>query len=134
MPVKAGDRALTVPYAHRIADSLSMDRTLPLHVALLLGLTALAVSAAPAAEPDGARQRALVHLVRQDCGSCHGMTLKGGLGVALLPEDLKDKDVEGLAAIILDGIPNTPMPPWRGLLTEADARWIADQLKKGFPQ
>jgi len=80
------------------------------------------------------RSAELTSLVRQDCGSCHGMTLKGGLGVALLPEDLKDKDVEGLAAIILDGIPNTPMPPWRGLLTEADARWIADQLKKGFPQ
>jgi len=39
-----------------------------------------------AAEPPPARQAALVDLVRQDCGSCHGMTLKGGLGRSLLPE------------------------------------------------
>lgn len=102
---------------------------------LLLGFASVAaVAQATTARIDARHERELVRLVRQDCGSCHGMTLKGGLGVALLPEDLKDKDVEGLAAIILDGIPNTPMPPWRGLLTEADARWIADQLKKGFPQ
>jgi hypothetical protein len=31
------------------------------------------------------RQKELIHLVRQDCGSCHGMTLQGGLGPALLP-------------------------------------------------
>ncbi|MFO1114284.1 MAG: cytochrome c [Beijerinckiaceae bacterium] len=77
---------------------------------------------------------ALVSLVRQDCGSCHGMTLKGGLGAPLLPDALADKETESLISIILDGVPNTPMPPWRGLLSEADARWIAEQLKKGFPQ
>lgn len=76
----------------------------------------------------------LVSLVRQDCGSCHGMTLKGGLGAPLLPDNLADKETESLISIILDGVPNTPMPPWRGLLSEADARWIAEQLKKGFPQ
>ena len=32
-------------------------------------------------------------------------------------------------AIILDGIPGTAMPPWRPLISEADARWIADYLK-----
>ena len=54
------------------------------------------LTAALAAEPDVARQKQLVHLVRQDCGSCHGMTLNGGLGPALLPETLKDKPAEGL--------------------------------------
>lgn len=81
--------------------------------------------------PDPARQAQLTHLVRQDCGSCHGMTLKGGLGRALLPESLKDYDTEGLVAIILDGIPGTPMPPWRGLLNEAEALWIVEKLKTG---
>ena len=34
------------------------------------------------------RQDQLRYLLRQDCGSCHGMTLKGGLGPALLPDNL----------------------------------------------
>ncbi len=80
-----------------------------------------------------ARQKALVHLVRQDCGSCHGMTLKGGLGKPLLPRDLKDFSAEALAGIILDGVPDTPMPPWRGQLNEAEALWIARKLKESFP-
>jgi len=88
------------------------------------------ISHAGAAE----RSRELTALVREDCGSCHGMTLKGGLGAPLTPHDLAEKDVTSLAAIILDGVPGTPMPPWRGLLSEADANWIAERLKRGFPQ
>jgi len=89
---------------------------------------------AAGAEINSGRRVELVYLVRQDCGSCHGMTLKGGLGKALLPENVRDTPVEALASIILDGVPDTPMPPWRGLLSEAEANWIARQLKKGFPQ
>ncbi len=96
-------------------------------IALATGAYALAGDLAPE------RTRELVHLVRQDCGSCHGMTLKGGLGKPLLPENLADRDAETLAEIILDGIPETPMPPWRGQLTETEALWIARKLKEGFP-
>lgn len=92
----------------------------------------LACSAAPAFA--GERSNELTVLVREDCGSCHGMTLKGGLGAPLTPKDLAEKDATSLAAIILDGVPGTPMPPWRGLLSESDANWIADRLKRGFPQ
>ena len=84
--------------------------------------------------PDAERQAELIYLVRQDCGSCHGMTLKGGLGKPLLPVNVNDTPIEALASIILDGIPDTPMPPWRGLLSENDAEWIAHQLKKGLPK
>ncbi|GBF26009.1 hypothetical protein MnTg02_01045 [bacterium MnTg02] len=83
---------------------------------------------------DAQREAELIHLVRQDCGSCHGMTLNGGLGRPLLPETLKDADSEAIAAIILGGVPGKPMPPWSGLLSEADAVWIAKKLKEGFPQ
>lgn len=75
------------------------------------------------------RARTLESLVRQDCGSCHGMTLKGGLGPDLLASRLSDVPPEALAAIILDGVPGTPMPAWRGLLSEPDAMWIANYLK-----
>ncbi|WP_081910228.1 cytochrome c [Thermopetrobacter sp. TC1] len=102
---------------------------------MLLALAALPAAAVAMAEGtlSPQRQKALVHLVRQDCGSCHGMTLKGGLGKPLLPENLADRDAETLAEIILDGIPDTPMPPWRSQLTQEEALWIARRLKEGFP-
>ena len=67
-------------------------------------------STAYGSEPDQARQSELIHLLVQDCGSCHGLTLKGGLGPALLPQNLADKDDEYLAEVILQGVPGTPMP------------------------
>ena len=82
----------------------------------------------------GAIRRAeLITLVRQDCGSCHGLTLKGGLGPALLPEALKDKPADYLKSIILHGRPDTAMPPWQRFLSEAEAEWIVSNLQKGFP-
>ena len=46
---------------------------------------------------------------------------------------LAHADREGLALIILDGVPGTAMPPWRPLLTEPEALWIADYLKGETP-
>ena len=94
-------------------------------------LAALLVLALPAAaEVTPERAGKLEHIVIQDCGSCHGLTLKGGLGRPLTAEALAHAEAEGLAMIILDGIPGTAMPPWRPLLTEDEALWIADYLKK----
>lgn len=84
--------------------------------------------AAPAVSP--ARAAELEHMVVQDCGSCHGLTMKGGLGKPITPADLEGRDPEGLAAIILDGVPGTAMPPWRPLITEDEALWIATYLMK----
>ena len=98
-------------------------RAWPLLLALLAGGSAVAQV------PGGAREAQLVRMVRQDCGSCHGMTLKGGLGPDLRATRLSGVPSKALAAIILDGIPGTPMPPWRGLLSEQDAIWIAEYLK-----
>lgn len=86
---------------------------------------------AVAQDIDGQRQSELTRLVRQDCGSCHGMTLKGGLGKSLLSEDLVDFTSNEISEIILDGVTGTPMPGWKGLLTVQEANWIADQLKAG---
>ncbi|MCV2865820.1 c-type cytochrome [Albidovulum sediminicola] len=94
----------------------------------LLLLLALAWPAAAEVAPDRAAE--LEHMVTQDCGSCHGLTRKGGLGSPLTPEALAGAEAEGLATIILDGIPETAMPPWRPLLTEEEATWIARYLKQ----
>lgn len=90
----------------------------------------LALAAFPALAGDLPPERAaeLERLVRQDCGSCHGMTLKGGLGSDLRAETLSGVEPQTLAQIILDGVPGTAMPPWRPLLTEGEAQWIAEYL------
>jgi len=102
---------------------------------LLLALLAPGVVAAqttPAA-PSQERQQALVRMVRQDCGSCHGMRLTGGLGPPLTPQALADRPLEALLSTTLYGRPGTPMPAWKTMLSTADALWIAQQLQSGFP-
>ncbi|MFV0372138.1 MAG: c-type cytochrome [Azonexus sp.] len=101
---------------------------------MLFQATAQASEAAAAPEPSAERQRQLVHMVRQECGSCHGMTLQGGLGPALRPADLQDKSAEGLALTIHQGRHGTAMPPWQRFLSEAEANWIVERLLAGFPE
>ncbi len=90
---------------------------------LVAAIPALAEVAAP-------RAKALEHMVIQDCGSCHGLTMKGGLGKPLTAAALEGAAPETLATIILDGVPGTAMPPWRPLLTDEEADWIARYLLK----
>lgn len=92
----------------------------------------LAAGHSTAESPDPARQADLLHLLRHDCGSCHGLTMKGGLGPSLEPASLEGKADDALVAMILDGIPGTPMPPWRPELTAAEAAWLVDQLRRGL--
>jgi len=108
----------------------------PFLPSLLLLLTSLSMVAHAFAEPaiDAARKQELKYLLQQDCGSCHGLTLKGGLGPALLPQDLAGKPIEFLTATILDGRPGTAMPPWRPLLKPEEAQWLAQILSRGETQ
>ncbi len=97
--------------------------------ALLSTQTAIAETSASEISP--ARQNELLYFVKHDCGSCHGMTLKGGLGPALLPETLSAKPKAYLVTTILEGRENTAMPPWKSMLSRKDAQWIAEQLQSG---
>ena len=87
-----------------------------------------------AAQPTLPRQHELVRMVRQDCGSCHGLHLTGGLGPALTRQALAGKPLESVASTIYGGRPGTPMAPWKAMLTEDEAQWIAEQLLDGFPE
>lgn len=105
--------------------------------AMRLGLWFLAVLLAPAvlAAPPGAdRQQQLLYLLRQDCGSCHGMTLRGGLGPALTPAALAGKPADLLVNSIVYGRPGTAMPPWQGLLEWTEAVWLVDRLLQGIEE
>ncbi len=56
------------------------------------------------------------------------MRLTGGLGPALTREAMADFPLDSLVAVIFHGRPGTPMPPWKAMLSEDEARWIALRL------
>ncbi len=95
---------------------------------LFIAAAVIAAASAAGAEPLAERKAALRAMVEQDCGSCHGMTRKGGLGSPLLPEALAAVSSEGLVETILEGRPGTPMPPWKTMLSRDDAVWIVAYL------
>jgi len=98
----------------------------PLVFCMLTSMAATAFSA-----PDEVRQTELLYLLKHDCGSCHGMTRKGGLGPPLLPENLIKRPMSLMVNTVLDGRPGTPMPPWRGELSEQDAHWLVEAMRRG---
>lgn len=87
-----------------------------------------------APEPDAARQRALLHMLRQDCGMCHGIRMTGGLGQPLTPQALAGKPFEGLVATVYAGRPGTAMPGWKSMITESEAAWMVRVLLAGLPE
>ncbi|MCP4986564.1 MAG: cytochrome c [Colwellia sp.] len=110
---------------------MSLTKTTLSYLALATHLLSISSVIASDADLSIERKKQLRHIVKQDCGSCHGMTLKGGLGPALLTESLEGKTVAFLQHTILHGRAGTAMPPWKSLLTEQEALWISQQLKAG---
>jgi cytochrome c55X len=97
-------------------------------VALLL---VLPIGGAMGSEVSIDRTSELEHLLRHDCGSCHGMRLTGGLGPALTGAAMAEKSPASLRLAILAGRPGTAMPPWRGILTADEVNWLVEALRAG---
>ncbi|MGB1262187.1 MAG: c-type cytochrome [Cognaticolwellia sp.] len=97
-------------------------------IGLLMGINHGAAAVALTSE----RAQQLTHMVKQDCGSCHGMSLKGGLGPTLLPKAMNKLPLTSIQNTILFGRPGTAMPPWQSILTEQEALWISQQLQQGM--
>ena len=81
-------------------------------------------------DPSPQRQQELQNMLNHDCGSCHGLTLKGGLGPSLLPDALKNKTDDFLVQTILEGRKGTAMPPWKPFMTEQETLWLVKKLLK----
>ncbi len=137
--------ALQFSYLHAYGSRLRLASVLaplrPARLGLIGAALALLASGALAqvhslafSAPSVQRQQQLVRMVRQDCGSCHGLHLTGGLGPALTAEALAGKPLDSMASTIYRGRPGTPMAPWSAMLSEQDALWIAQQLFAGFPE
>jgi len=118
----------------RVTVKLAAYLAAGLAVLSIVSLVALAAASVQAdAEPSPDRQEELRNLLAQDCGSCHGLTLAGGLGPSLQSRALASKPPEFLAAAILYGRPGTAMPPWRPFLSDTEAAWLARLLKQQTP-
>ena len=83
-----------------------------------------------ASEPPPARQQELRNMLKHDCGSCHGLYLKGGLGPSLLPEALAGKSDALLLETIRQGRPGTAMPPWQNFLNKDETLWLIKVLRQ----
>lgn len=105
--------------------------TMKIRIAFSLGciitLSAFAQNESVSAE----RMLQLNNLLKQDCGSCHGLLLKGGLGPELSASRLSQLPADFITDTILNGRPGTAMPGWKAILTEPEAAWIASQLQQG---
>ncbi len=102
--------------------------TLEAAVLIVLLLAAVATPARADILPE--RQTELLYFLKHDCGSCHGLTRKGGLGSPLLAATLAGRDDDELTGIIMNGIPDTPMPPWRELFSRQEAGWMVRAIKE----
>jgi cytochrome c55X len=87
-------------------------------------------TSAIANDPNKERQQELRNMLAHDCGSCHGLTLKGGLGPSLLMDGIANKTDEFLVRTILEGRKGTAMPPWKPFLTEQETLWMVQKLLK----
>lgn len=99
-----------------------------------LWLIGLLSFAAVADELSSQRQQELINLLKHDCGSCHGLPPKGGLGPSLMPQALDGKSDEMLIDTIQNGRPNSAMPPWKKFLTLDETAWLVKQLRLEFWQ
>ncbi|MHB0765316.1 c-type cytochrome [Stutzerimonas sp. NM35] len=111
--------------------------TVSRHAVSRLGLALasfLLIPAALAGNPTAERQTQLEHLLVQDCGSCHGLRMTGGLGPAITHDALAGKPRDSLIATVTHGRPGTAMPGWNALLDEQDIVWLVDLLLEGYPK
>ena len=82
-----------------------------------------AVSGTAAAESVDAAAAYGIH-----CATCHGPGRLGGVGPALLPENLRRLKPEKAAAAIRKGLPATQMPAFEGLLGPAEIQALAEYI------
>ncbi len=104
-------------------------------LAAVLGLAVFGLTVSAQAEPVAPqapvapRQQQLLHMLKQDCGSCHGLRMTGGLGPALTREAMQRLPLTSLSAVIYHGRPGTAMPAWKTMIKAEEAEWIAAWLQ-----
>lgn len=83
-------------------------------LAILCGANLMALEAAStdtSNQISSERRAELRNFLEQDCGSCHGLRMTGGLSPPLQPVAIENKPLQFLAATIQYGRPGTAKPP-----------------------
>ncbi|MEJ2446015.1 MAG: cytochrome D1 domain-containing protein, partial [Exilibacterium sp.] len=90
--------------------------------AICIGLSALIGTAAAC----GNEPTAASALYQKHCQQCHGSQRLGGMGPALLPENLQRLNRKSAAKVILEGRPATQMPGFSQVLSNADTEQLVN--------
>ncbi len=72
-------------------------------------------------------------LFLKHCAQCHGMDRLGGMGPALIPENLKRLSKKSAIAVIKNGRPATQMPAHAKMLTVQQVGMLADYIYSPLP-
>ncbi len=74
-------------------------------------------------------------LYETNCVACHGVNRQGmpNLGPALTPKGLTTLSDTEIKATILNGRPNTAMPPWKDILNSEEIDALLQLIKHTSP-
>ncbi|HET6470048.1 MAG TPA: cytochrome D1 domain-containing protein [Geminicoccaceae bacterium] len=100
----------------------------PRSISLLLFLLGVVLAAPPASAGDA------LPLYGEHCASCHGAARLGGMGPALLPENLGRLKREEAAGVIALGRPHTQMPGFGGALGEDEIAALVELIYTPLPE
>lgn len=103
----------------------------PMRPALSLSAALLVAGAVQAAEPPAID---VAKLFAEHCAACHGADRLGGIGPALLPENLGRLKKAEAAAVIKSGRPATQMQGLGDKLNEAQIAALADHVFTPLPE
>lgn len=108
-------------------------------VAAVMSAIALPVAQGPQPGPPGpalaaggrGRPNPAALLYAQHCAGCHGPNLQGGSAASLIDDDWKHGADDGsISRTILEGVPGTPMAPFRGILDDLAVREIVFHIRQ----
>jgi len=73
----------------------------------------------------------IMELYTQNCATCHGQNMEGGLGSSLIDDVWKyGASDDAIAKVIRDGVPEMGMVPWKGVLGEDQIRALVILMRE----
>ena len=91
-------------------------------------LSAMLLAAFIASPPSDVGAAQAPALYQKHCASCHGADRLGGVGTALLPENLKRLRKKAAAQVIKNSRPAVQMPAFKGVLSDDDIAALVELI------
>ncbi len=109
-------------------NAFAIKKIAPALASVLFTLPALLTSAQASAQTDNANEKKTQALYEQHCQSCHGVNRLGGLGPALLPENLSRLRQNKAVDVIANGRAATQMPAFSAQLDNTKIQSLVDYI------